>query len=49
MLGHTWREEENPNLQCIGFQTLLARGAEWAATGRVTIPLPDPASFVPPQ
>ena len=38
MLGHTWRGEENPNLRCAEFQTLLARGAEWAATSRVTIP-----------
>ncbi len=41
MLGHTWRNEENPNLRCVGFQTLLARGAEWAATGRVTLPVPE--------
>jgi type 1 glutamine amidotransferase len=41
MLGHTWRNEPNPNYDCTGFQTLLARGAEWAATGKVTIPLPS--------
>ena len=40
MLGHTWRNEKNPNLRCVSFETLLARGAEWAATGKVTIPLP---------
>lgn len=40
MLGHTWKDEANPNLECVGFQTLLARGVEWAASGRVTIPLP---------
>jgi uncharacterized protein len=40
MLGHTWRDEPNPNLQCAGFQTLFARGVEWAATGKVTIPAP---------
>jgi SAM-dependent methyltransferase len=40
MLGHTWRNEPNPNYDCTGFQTLIARGAEWAATGKVTIPLP---------
>jgi len=30
MLGHTWRNQENPNCRCVGFQTLLARdsGAE---------------------
>jgi hypothetical protein len=40
MLGHTWVGEPSPNLDCVGFQTLFARGVEWAATGRVTIPLP---------
>ena len=40
MLGHTWRQERNPNLQCLGFTTLLARGAEWSATGRVTLLVP---------
>jgi hypothetical protein len=40
MLGHTWRDEENPNLRCVGFRTLLARGPEWAATGRITVPVP---------
>ncbi len=41
MLGHTWRKEENPNLRCAGFQTLFARGVEWAATGQVTIAVPE--------
>jgi len=27
-------------IQCVGFQTLLARGTEFAATGKVTIPIP---------
>lgn len=40
MLGHTWKNEANPNLDDVSFQALLARGAEWAATGRVTLP-PD--------
>lgn len=40
MLGHTWKKEANPNLRSVGFQTLLLRGLEWAATGRVTIPIP---------
>jgi len=40
MLGHTWKGEANPNLEYVGFQTLLARGMEWAASGRVTIPVP---------
>lgn len=27
-------------IRCVGFQTTVARGAEWAATGKVTIPVP---------
>lgn len=27
-------------VHCVGFQTLFARGAEWAATGKVTIAIP---------
>ncbi|HKE21088.1 MAG TPA: family 16 glycoside hydrolase [Bryobacteraceae bacterium] len=38
MLGHTWKDETNPNLDDIHFQALLARGAEWAASGKVTLP-----------
>lgn len=41
MLGHTWAHEPSPDLECVGFQTLLARGVEWIATGRVTIPIPS--------
>ncbi len=33
--------EENPAMQCAGFQTLLLRGAEWCATGKVTQPVPS--------
>jgi hypothetical protein len=40
MLGHTWAHEPSPDLECVGFQTLLARGVEWIATGQVTIPIP---------
>jgi type 1 glutamine amidotransferase len=42
MLGHTWKNEEpdNPNLHCAGFQTVFLRGLEWAATGKVTVPMP---------
>jgi len=31
-------------MQSIGFQTLLIRGVEWAATGKVTHPVPDQLS-----
>jgi uncharacterized protein len=47
MLGHTWVGESTINLDCVGFQTLLARGVQWAATGAVTIPIP--ADFPGPE
>jgi hypothetical protein len=28
-------------MNCVGFITTLQRGAEWAATGNVTIDVPD--------
>lgn len=28
-------------VHCVGFQTVIARGTEWAATGMVTIPVPE--------
>jgi hypothetical protein len=28
-------------LHCVGFQTILARSTEWAATGKVTLPVPE--------
>ena len=28
-------------IRCIGFITIMNRGAEWAATGKVTLPVPD--------
>ena len=42
MLGHCGQTlDNNPAMQCAGFQTLFLRGAEWVATGKVTQPLPD--------
>ena len=42
MIGHCGQTaEENPAMQCAGFQTLLLRGAEWAATGKVKQPVPS--------
>jgi hypothetical protein len=38
MLGHAWHDEPSPDFDNPGFRTLVLRGAEWAATGRVTIP-----------
>lgn len=41
VLGHVWRgQKEHPALHCVGFQTIVARSCEWAATGKVTIPVP---------
>ncbi|MDR1723693.1 MAG: ThuA domain-containing protein [Tannerella sp.] len=40
-LGHAGASlEDNTAMQCTGFQVLLLRGAEWAATGKVTQPVP---------
>jgi type 1 glutamine amidotransferase len=47
MLGHTWIGEPTSNLDCVGFQTLLSRGVQWAATAAVTIPIP--ANFPGPE
>ena len=42
MLGHCGPTlAENPAMQCAGFQTLLLRGAEWAATGKVKQAVPS--------
>jgi type 1 glutamine amidotransferase len=35
-MGHAEYSQE-----CVGFITTLTRGTEWAATGKVTIPVPD--------
>ncbi len=41
MLGHCGDTlEDNPAMQCAGFQTLLLRGSEWCATGNVTQKVP---------
>lgn len=41
MLGHVSDDaENNPSMQCAGFQTLFLRGSEWAATGKVSQPVP---------
>ncbi len=36
VLGHA-----DYSMQCVGFQTVVARGCEWAATGQVTLPVPE--------
>ncbi|GHU61953.1 hypothetical protein FACS1894123_02120 [Bacteroidia bacterium] len=41
-LGHAGPTvENNPAMQCTGFQVTLLRGCEWAATGKVTQKVPD--------
>ncbi len=41
-LGHAGAiEESNPAMQCVGFITTFLRGAEWAATGKVTQEIPE--------
>lgn len=41
MLGHAGATpEDNPAMQCTGFQVTLLRGAEWAATGKVKQKVP---------
>lgn len=41
-LGHVGNSlEDNTAMQCTGFQVTLLRGAEWAATGKVTQHVPE--------
>ena len=40
VMGHA-RGNDTTAIRCIGFQTVMLRGTEWAATGKVTIPIPD--------
>ncbi len=38
---HTPMGHDTRAMSCVGFVTTLLRGTEWAATGEVTIPIPD--------
>ena len=38
---HTTLGHADYSMRCIGFTTTLLRGTEWAATGEVTIPVPE--------
>lgn len=40
VMGHV-SGPDAPAIRCVGFQTVVARGAEWAATGKVDLPIPD--------
>lgn len=44
---HTPMGHAAPAMLCVGFQSTLQRGTEWAATGGVTLPLP--ATFPTPD
>jgi uncharacterized protein len=37
---HTTLGHAEPAMKCVGFRTTFARGVEWAATGKVTQPVP---------
>ena len=39
VMGHVGGGETQA-IRCVGFQTVVARGSEWAATGKVTLPIP---------
>jgi len=39
------RQSHAPISGVDGFQVTFARGTEWAATGKVTLPAPKPESF----
>jgi type 1 glutamine amidotransferase len=38
---HTPMGHDLTGMRCVGFITTLRRGTEWAATGKVTIPIPE--------
>jgi type 1 glutamine amidotransferase len=38
---HTVLGHADYSIKCVGFITTLQRGAEWAATGKVTLPVPE--------
>ena len=38
---HTTLGHIDYSMRCVGFKTTLLRGTEWAATGKVTLPVPE--------
>lgn len=40
MLGHLWKDGPDTAMRCVGFQTMLIRGCQWAATGEAKYPVP---------
>jgi type 1 glutamine amidotransferase len=41
ILGHVGNEAEHPAVECLSFIVTFLRGAEWAATGKVTQKVPN--------
>jgi type 1 glutamine amidotransferase len=39
VMGHVGGNDTTA-IRCVGFETVMLRGTEWAATGKVTIPIP---------
>jgi hypothetical protein len=39
-MGHVGGNDTR-SIRCKGFLAVMSRGSEWAATGKVTIPLPQ--------
>ena len=39
-LGHVGGNDTRA-IRCVGFLTVMNRGSEWAATGKVTLPVPE--------
>jgi type 1 glutamine amidotransferase len=40
VMGHAMGDDITA-IRCVGFQTVMTRGSEWAATGKVTLPIPE--------
>jgi type 1 glutamine amidotransferase len=40
VMGHAMGNDVTA-IRCVGFRTVMLRGTEWAATGKVTIPIPE--------
>jgi type 1 glutamine amidotransferase len=38
---HTPMGHADYSMKCVGFQSVMLRGTEWAATGKVTLPIPS--------
>jgi len=39
-IGHVGKDQTHPAVECVGFIVTFQRGAEWAASGKVTQPVP---------